>query len=128
MLTADPLSFLIPEKATGLYTATLVGNNGVTPIPSATLITLTLLLYAIKQDGASSYIRGSAGAPQNVLNTGNVTVDPLTGLVTWTIQVTDTTLVEAIDWERHIALFQWTWAGGAGQHEVVLAVKNIREV
>lgn len=128
LTTLDPQTYLIPEKATGLYTATLVGNDGVTPIPSATLSTLTLLLYVIKQDGTSSYLRGSVGTPQNVLNQNNVTVDPTSGLVTWSIQTADTTLVEALDYERHIALFQWSWAGGAGKHEAVLVVKNIREV
>lgn len=128
MLTqTDPPSFLLAEKSTGTYTATVVANDGVTPLPAATLATLTLFLYVIKADGTSSYIRGAAGLPQNVLNANNVTVDA-NGLVTWTIQTTDTTLIEAVDFERHIALFQWTWAGGAGKHEVVLVVKNLREI
>lgn len=128
LTTADPPVFLVREKTTDIYTATLVGNDGVTPIPSAALLTLTLLLYVIKQDGTSGYIRGSAGTPQNVLNANNVAVDATSGLLTWTIQTTDTTLVEVIDWERHIALFQWTTASAAGKHEIVLLVKNIREV
>lgn len=118
-----PLSFLINEKSTGIYTATIVGNDGVTALPAATLLTLTLTLYVIKADGTTSFIRTN----QNVLNANNVTVDAA-GLLTWSIQVADTTLVEAIPFERHVALFQWTWASGAGKHEVVLSVKNLAQV
>jgi hypothetical protein len=123
-LSLDPLVFPIAEKATGTYTATLVGNDGVTPIPFAALLTLTLTLYVIKQDGTDSLIRNH----QNVLNVNNVTVDATSGLLTWVIQTTDTTLIEAVPVERHIALFEWTTAAIAGKHEVVLAVKNLRQV
>ena len=33
-----------------------------------------------------------------------------------------------LPFERHVALFQWTWASGAGKHEVVLSVKNLSQV
>lgn len=119
-----PLSFLLNEKSTGIYTATIVGNDGVTPLPAATLLTLTLTLYVIKADGTAQTIRNA----QNVLNANNVTVDAA-GLLTWSIQVADTTLVVAtVPFERHVALFQWTWASGAGKHEVVLSVKNLSQV
>jgi hypothetical protein len=119
----DPLTFPIDEKETGQYTATIVGNDGVTPLPAASLLTLVLTLYVIKSDGTDSLIR----TVQNVLNLNNVTVSPA-GLVTWLIQITDTTLVEDIPYERHIALWEWTWAAGAGKHEVVLLVRNLRRV
>ena len=118
-----PLSFLIHEKSTGVYTATVVGNDGVTPLPAATLLTLILTLYVIKADGSANLIRNA----QNVLNANNVTIDAA-GLLTWAIQVADTTLVEVVPFERHVALFQWTWASGAGKHEVVLSVKNLAQV
>jgi hypothetical protein len=119
----DPTTFAIDEKETGRYTATIVGNDGVTPLPGATLSTLTLTLYVIKQDGTDQVIRNH----QNVLNANNVTVDAA-GLLAWIIQVADTTLVEAVPFERHIALFEWTWPSGAGKHEVVLLVRNLRQV
>lgn len=122
---ADPLTFPIDEKETGQYTATIVGNDGVTPLPGATLTTLVLTLYAIKQDGTDQIINGRN--VQNVLNVNNVTVTA-GGLLTWIVQVADTTLVEAIPFERHIALFEWTWPGGAGKHEVILVVRNLRRV
>jgi hypothetical protein len=119
-----PLSFLLNEKSTGIYTATIVGNDGVTPLPAATLLTLTLTLYVIKADGTVQTIRSA----QNVLNANNVTVDAA-GLLTWSIQVADTTLVvSTVPFERHVALFQWTWASGAGKHEVILSVKNLSQV
>lgn len=119
----DPQTFPIDEKETGRYTATIVGSDGVTPLPGATLTTLILSLYVIKQDGTDGMIRTS----QNVLNVNNVTVDAA-GLLVWLVQVADTTLVEAIPYERHIALFEWTWPTGSGKHEVVLLVRNLRRV
>lgn len=116
-------TFEINEKSTGRYTATIVGNDGVTPLPGPTLSTLVLTLYVIKADGTDTLIR----TVQNVLNANNVTVTA-GGLVTWLIQVADTTLVEDIAFERHIALFEWTWPTGAGKHEVVLVVQNLHRV
>lgn len=121
----DPQSFEILEQATGRYTCTIVGNDGVTPLPGATLSTLVLTLYAIKQDGTDQII--NARNAQSVLNANNVTVDAA-GLVVWIVQTADTTLVEAIPFERHIALFEWTWPGGAGKHEVILKVRALRQV
>lgn len=118
----DPMAFAINEKCTGQYTATIVDNDGVTPLPAATLATFTLTLYVIKQDGTTAIV--NTRNVQNILNANNVTVTP-GGLVTWAIQVGDTTLIEAIPYERHIALFQWTWANGAGKHEMALIVRNL---
>lgn len=120
-----PLSFPIDEKTSGQYTAVLVGNDGVTPLPAATLITLVLTLYVIKADGTDGIVNGRNA--QNVLNANNVTLSA-GGLLTWVIQVLDTTLVEDIPFERHVALFEWTWAAGAGKREVILVVRNLHRV
>ncbi len=120
-----PQTFDIDEKATGQYTATLVANDGVTPLPAGTLSTLVLTLYVIKADGTDGIV--NSRNVQNVLNANNVTVSA-GGLLTWTIQVGDTTLVEALPFERHIALFEWTWPAGAGKHEVILVVRNLHRV
>lgn len=119
----DPQSFPINEKATGRYTATVVGNDGVTPLPGPTLSTLVLTLYVTKADGTDTLIRDH----QNGLNLNNVTIDA-SGLVTWLVQPADTTLVEAIPFEQHHALFEWTWPTGVGKHEVILVVRNLRQV
>lgn len=120
-----PQTFPILEKATGLYTATIVGNDGVTPLPGATLSTLLLTLYAIKADGTDQVINGRN--QQNVLNANNGTVSA-GGRLTWAIQTLDTTLVEDLPFERHIALFEWTSPGVVGKHEVILVVQNLHRV
>jgi hypothetical protein len=123
-----PREFDLHEKTTGLLTGTLVGNDHVTPIPLASLSTLILTLYAIIADSSMTII--NARDHQNVLNANNVTVHATTGLLTWTIQVLDTTLVEpTLPFERHIALFEWTTASGAaGKAEIILVVKNLAQV
>jgi len=120
-----PLEFGILELATGTYTATVTSNDGATPIPAASLLTLTLTLYVIKTDGTIGYVNSRNA--QNVLNANNVTVD-VNGFLTWAIQTLDTTLVEALPFERHIALWEWTATGVAGKHEMVLVVQALTEV
>jgi hypothetical protein len=122
---ADPRSFQIDEQETGLYTATIVGNDGITPLPGAVLSTLVLSLYAIKSDGTDAVI--NARNRLNVLNAGNVTISA-GGKLTWNIQVADTTLIEDIAFERHYALWEWTWPAGAGKHEVLVIVRNLHRV
>src|SRR3972149_6046041 len=120
----DPQTFHVNEKSTAQYTATIVANDGVTPLASATLTGLVLTLYVIKQDGTEGIVNSRDA--QNVLNANNVTVS-VGGLLTWIVQVADTTLVEAIPFERHIALFEWAWPSGAGKHDVVVRVRHLRE-
>lgn len=127
-MPASPIvarDFGILEQATGTYRAVITANDGVTPIPAASLLTLTLTLYNIKSDGTVNHINGRNA--QNVLNTNNVTIDA-SGNLTWAIQVADTTLVEALPFERHIALWEWTATGVAGKHEIVLVVQALAEV
>src|SRR3989304_5129447 len=119
MLALEPAAFPILEGASGTYTAPLVGNDGVTPLSNITLQTLTATFYVIKTDGTLGYIRGTAQAAQDILNTNNVTVTA-GGLISWSVQPADTALVEALAYERHIMLFEWTWPGGAGETENVL--------
>ena len=127
MEALEPVAYSIQEGASGTYTATIVGNDEVTPLADVTLSTLTLTLYVVKIDGTKSYIRGTASVPQNILNANNVIVTAA-GLLTWTVQPADTALVEAVSYERHIALFEYTWPGGAGKHEIILVVKNLSDV
>lgn len=124
-MAIEPQTFDVLEGATGQFTATVVGNDGVTALPGATLSTLTLTLYVVKTDGTIGYV--NARNAQNVLNLNNVTVSAA-GLVTWTLQVLDTSLIEVLPFERHIALFEWTWAAGAGKYEAIFVVKALTEV
>lgn len=126
LVAGEPSSVDVLEKTTPRYTAVLTSNQG-TPIPAASLVTLTLLLYVTKADGTYTYLRGSAGTGQNVLNTNNVTVDSNGNLV-WSIQAADTTLVEAVPFEKHLALWAWTTTTITGRHELELNVKNLIQV
>jgi hypothetical protein len=121
----DPLTFPIKEQSTGRYTATIVGNDGVTPLPGATLSTLTITLYVLPPDGTPAIVNGRNR--QDALNAHDVTVSA-GGRLVWLVQIGDTALVEALPFERHIALFEWTWPGGSGKHEVVLVVQNLAVV
>lgn len=125
LIAGEPTLADVLEKTTPKYTAVVQDDSG-NPLPAASLTTLTLFLYVIKADGTTQYIRGAAGAPQDVLNVNNVTVDASGNLV-WSIQVADTTMIETLDFERHLALFTWTWAAGTrtGRHQLILVVKNL---
>jgi hypothetical protein len=120
-ITFDPIN----EQTTASFTAQLTGNDGVTPLPLASISTLVLTLYAIKADGTDQII--NTRNAQNVLNTNGVTVT-VGGFLTWIISIADTTLVEAIPFERHIALFEWSGGFGAGKQEVILVIRNLGQV
>lgn len=118
--------FEIDEKETGTYRGTVVGNDGVTPIPAASLATMVLTLFTVLADGSTTIINGRNH--QNVLNANNVTIDA-NGLLTWAIQVADTTLVTStLPFERHQALFEFTTvAGAAGKHPITIVVRNLEQ-
>lgn len=118
----DPRVFEVLEQTSGAITGLLVDNDGVTPIPSAALLTLTLTLYVIKTDGTTGIVNSRNA--QSVLNLNNVTITS-GGIFTWIYQALDTTLVEALAYERHIALFRWTTTTAAGACEIVLNVRNL---
>lgn len=123
----EPSTVDVLEGETPRYTATIKDDTG-TALPATSLTTLTLKLYVIKADGSSSFIRGSAGAGQNILNANNVVVSAQ-GTVVWQLQVADTTLAESVPFEKHIALFEWTFpTNRAGKHEVWFTVKNLTMV
>lgn len=120
-----PQVFEVLEQTTPRYTAQILDDTGVA-LPAASLSTLTLSLYTLDSTGTAVYIRNA----QNVLNANNVTVDT-NGNIVWSVQVADTTLANtALDFERHIALWTWTWSGGlkTGRHEVILNVKNVTTI
>lgn len=120
-----PNVYAMLEQTTGRVAGVIVGNDEVTPIPASDLLTLTLTLYVIKGDGSIAYV--NSRNHQNVLNFSNVTVD-VNGNMVWLVQAADTTLVEAVPIERHVALFEWTTANAHGKHEIVLAIQNLVEV
>jgi hypothetical protein len=117
--------FAILEGASGRHQTTVVGHDGVTPLPGATLTALQLTLYVIRVDDSDVVVNGRLR--QNVLNTNDVVVLP-DGRIIWTIQPADTLVVTGVPFERHIALFEWEWPGGRGKREVIFVVQNLRRV
>lgn len=115
------------EQGTGSYVAQLVAEDGVTPLPGSLLTSLQLTLYTIAQDDSIVIVNGRN--QQMILNANGGIVAP-SGLITWFYGVGDTTLVDpTVPFERHIALFEYAWAGGgAGKVEVILVVHNLHRV
>jgi len=126
LVAGEPSTVDCLEQTTPKYTATITDDAG-NAIPAASLSSLALTLYVIKTDGTTGYVNSRNA--QDVLNLNNVTVDA-NGLLTWSMQVADTTLVEALPYERHIALWEWGWAGATkfGKHELIVTVRNLGEV
>lgn len=126
LLASDVLTetnFDVLEQTTPRYTATLTDDAG-NPIGAASLLSLLLSVYVILSDGTIFYIRND----QNALNANNVTLDNAGALV-WAVQVADTTLAEAVPFEKHWVLWQWTWTSGgttrSGKKLLTLSVKNL---
>lgn len=116
----------VQEQSSGRYQAQLMADDGITFLPGTILTDLRLTLYTIGQDGSSTIV--NLRDHQIVLNAGGVTVDP-SGLITWSYSAADTTLVDPlVPFERHIALFEWSWLGGHGEIEVILVVHNLHRV
>ena len=140
MLTtlSTPEVLEILERAGGTYWATVRDDENQVLFGNQ-LNTISLTLYAIRADGTRAIINSRDHL--NALNVNNVEVfnslqtrsDGVLYNLRWRIQVGDTTLVDPLPFERHIALWEWTWprpagGNGAGKHEVVLNVQNLTEV
>lgn len=113
------------EASSGRFTGVITEEDGVTPIPVGTLSTLALTLFV--DDGADTIINGRNA--QSVLNVNGGVVDSV-GRLTMTLSPADNPIVnDALPFERHIALFEWTWGvGKAGKFSLVLIVRNLQQV
>lgn len=118
-------TFAVWERTSGRYRGQLVKGDLVTPLPGSLLTSLTLTLYMIDASDADQIINGRN--KQNVLNQNGVSIST-GGEITWEWSAADTALVSSAPFERHLALFEWTWPNGAGKREVILVVKNLRRV
>lgn len=131
----DAPTYQINERESGRFTALLLGDDE-TMIPGSTLSTLVLTLYVVKSDGTDQIL--NSRNRQNVLGVNDVVLydteqtdpDGNPYNLLWNIRPLDTVIVEErLNWERHIALFEWTTpAGVSGNTEVVLNVRNLRRV
>lgn len=123
----DPPVYPIAEQSSGQYTASIT-NEKDEVLSGADLSSLTLTLYVKGPGRVVAYVNGRNH--QNVLNQNDVTAS-VAGVLTWTITPNDTRILNpTLKDERHIALFEWTWAAGAksGKAEIILAIKNLVEV
>lgn len=117
----------VNEGTTFLYTCTLKDESGVV-VPLSAIGALTLTLYDVDSDTIIN-----SRDTQNVLNANNVTVHATSGLLSWTAQAADNPIVLATrpagSLERHIALFEWTWATTKkGKHELEIFVQQLSQV
>jgi hypothetical protein len=120
------LADVIPEKSTWRYTGVLKDETDVV-VAAAQLTTLTLTLYAL--DAALTIINSVDAV--NILNTGRGTVHATNGTLTIVFLPADSPIIDAtLIAERHLALIQWTYAGGAkaGRHEVEFEIRNLSKV
>lgn len=119
--------FAIKEKTTPKYTATLLDEDG-NAIPLSSIDTITLTLYNLS--ATTRDVINSRNA-QDVKNTNNVTIHATSGLLTWSMQIADNAIADALKRvERHRACFVFTYSGGTkrGTHEVDFDVENIEKV
>ena len=110
------------EKTTPKITANIVDEDG-NAIPALSLTTLTLDLFV--SSDPTQVIR----AAQDVLNNNNVVVDGA-GLLTWSVQIADTTIYTNCSLEVHRAEFIWTWDSGdkRGSYRIDIPVVNMKKV
>lgn len=114
-------AYPVKEKQTGVYSFTIKDENG-NAIPVSQLTTVTLTLYSTASDAIVN-----ARSGQDVKNQNNVTIDAA-GLVTWTQQLADLTILDdSLHEETHRALFLFTWQSGARSHphEVDFVIENL---
>lgn len=115
---------VVPEKSTLRITGRLQDENNVA-IGVSALTTLTLTLF----DKASASIVNSRSA-SDIKNANGGTVDA-NGNFTLVLGPLDGTIIDSGQpYERHVALFEWTYGGGSkqGRHEVEWIVRNLSKV
>ena len=120
MATVPETTFPVLEQTTNLFTAVITDNDGVTPMAVSRLTAFTLTTYIVRADGQTQILRDH----QACINASNVVVNAL-GEVIWTIQPSDTMVIEDVPFERHYALFEWYWANGNGKFLITLVVENL---
>jgi len=115
----------LDEKTIAKYKATITDEDQAA-IASSSLSTLTLTLYDVE---TGTIINSRNG--QNILNANNVIIDS-DGLLTWTIQAADNEIVgtrrRAGQYEKHVALFEYTWSSKASKHELILEIRQLDKV
>ncbi len=105
-------------------TAVVVDEAG-SPLGSSALTTLKLTLYNL----ASGAIINSVNEV-SILNAGRGTVDVSGNLVLTLLPADGVIVDDTLKFERHLALIEWTYAGGtkSGSKEIEFKVRNLVQV
>jgi hypothetical protein len=116
------------EASSAKLTAT-IQDESETPIPAASLDTLTLLLYdqltQLDSPGSTTAVINSRNR-QDILNVNGCAISA-GGVMTLTLTPADNIIVNTgKSSERHVALIEYTYAAGlkAGKEEVLIDVTN----
>lgn len=125
--TSQP--FQARESSTARLTA-IVEDESETPIPAASLDTLTLLLYdqttELDSPGSTSAVINGRNR-QSILNANGGTVDASGNLALILTPADNVIINTGRPLERHVALFEYTYGAGlkAGKQEVLIDVVNL---
>ncbi len=117
------MAFLqVNELTTARYQTTLLDEAG-DGILSGSFVSLSLTLYNL-ETGAVINSRNS----QNVLNANNVTISG-SGLLTWTLQPNDNSIIGSEKTEHHKAMFEGIYSTNkAVRTEIGIVVTNLTKV
>jgi hypothetical protein len=128
MTTQTTQPFVVSESCSAQYTALVQDETGA-GIPAASINTLTLTLYAqpleLASPGTTAAIINSR-SKQDILNTNGCTSSS-SGALVMTFSPADNVIVGSGQVERHVALFEYTYAATtkAGKEEVLIDVINL---
>lgn len=108
----------VPETSTPRLTLKFVDDDGVTPIPGASMTDVRLTVY---DDDTGTIIRADVDIKAQV---------DVNGAMDLTLLDTDTTLVGAGPTETHVALIEFEWDSGTKRDfvEIVFTVRNLSQV
>ena len=117
---ATQFADVVNEESTQVWAGVLADSAG-SPIGSGALDTLVMSFFDLE---SGTIVNSRSG--QDILNANNVVVDG-SGVITWTLQPADTTLIDATKThETHRAEIRGTYNSGAGtlKHDVDFKIRN----
>jgi len=121
----EQLTKIFAEAKTAEITATITKKDGVTPVPLASLVTVTLTLF-VEKSGAIINSRNAV----DIKNANGGTVHATSGLLTLLLSPLDmAVLLTGQRFETHIALIEWTYdTVEAGGQEIAFTIQNFAKV
>ena len=121
----ERLTKIFAEAKTAELTATITKKDGVTPVPLASLVEVTLTLF-VEKDGAIINSRDS----DDIKNANGGTVHATSGLLTLLLSPLDmAVLLTGQRFETHVALIEWKYdTVEEGGQEIAFTVQNFAKV